>query len=165
MNDGALSWLPLAHPARWALAACLLAAALEGALAGRGVRQRFLEIRLPRPSPPLRVWSAVGLGYYGIAFALLVALLGRPPVAPWTPAALCLTALLLLVNAGWNWTFFRRKDLLLGFATFIAYDAIAAALGLVLTAIDLRLAGLVCLYLLYLVYANWWGYRLWRDNP
>lgn len=40
----------MTHPLVLALAICAGAAALEGVLAGRGVSQRFIELRVPRLS-------------------------------------------------------------------------------------------------------------------
>ena len=39
---------------------CLLAAALEGACAGRNVKAFYAELRFPRYSAPLRVWGIIG---------------------------------------------------------------------------------------------------------
>lgn len=41
------------------LVICALAAVVEGALAGGGVKQRFAELRLPSFSPPLGIWVRV----------------------------------------------------------------------------------------------------------
>jgi len=49
------------NPTLSALLICIIAAALEGALAGSGVRQRFAALRMPPYSPPCTVWLLIGL--------------------------------------------------------------------------------------------------------
>jgi hypothetical protein len=43
-----------------ALISCVAAAALEGLLAGDGVRQRLAELRMPPYWPPFPVWLVIG---------------------------------------------------------------------------------------------------------
>lgn len=58
-----------------ALLICVVAAILEGAMLGRGVRARFVELRLPRYSPSLTAWFVIGGAYYVICFVVLYRIL------------------------------------------------------------------------------------------
>lgn len=83
---------------------------------------------------------------------------------PWTSVTLTLTAALLVANASWNWIFFRKKDLWLSFAFFLPYLLLAFSLAVVLHRTRNPLSRWYTLYPLYLVYATWWAYRVWRLN-
>ena len=73
--------------------------------------------------------------------------------------------MVLLANALWSVFFFRWRDLRVSFLAFVPYALVIVAL--VHTA-RLSLypfgAALFLCYGCYLVYATWWGYRLWRLN-
>jgi benzodiazapine receptor len=152
------------HPAILALLICAAAGVLEGALAGRGVRARFAELRKPRFSPPLTLWFVIGAAYYIICFALIYRLLASGFVTAPHRAALVLLLALMAVNAAWGFLFFRRKDLRASFLAFLPYSLIALALVLVLARIDQTSALVLTPYLVYLGYAAWWSYRLWALN-
>jgi benzodiazapine receptor len=152
------------HPLVLALVICASAAALEGVLAGRGVKQRFVELRLPRLSPPFKIWIAIGAAYYAICFLVLYRLLVLSPTGLRT-AALSLMAIVLLANAFWNYLFFRLRSLHLSFIAGVLYSLVALGLLTLLFKLD-RVAGWCFLpYAVYLSYANWWGYALLRANP
>jgi benzodiazapine receptor len=138
---------------------CLVAAALEGALAGSGVRQRLAALRMPRYSPPFGVWLVIGLAYYIICFVVLRRLLPKG-----FTLALALLLSILIANAFWSLLFFRWRDLRVSFLAFIPYAVLVFAL--VLTLIRTYPFGgvLFICYCAYLVYATWWGYRLWLLN-
>ena len=58
---------------------CVAAALIEGLCAGREVRAFFKEVRLPRYSAPLWVWSLIGAAYYLIfGFVLYRTVESRP---------------------------------------------------------------------------------------
>lgn len=143
---------------------CIAAAALEGALAGRGVRQRLAQLRMPPYSPPFALWLVIGFLFYAMCFAILRRLLGSGGAVPSHRVALLLLILVLLANALWSVLFFRWRDLCASFFDFIPYAAlVAASVGLVARAYPLGAIFLFC-YCLYLIYAINWGYRLWRLN-
>jgi len=77
---------------------------------------------------------------------------------------LTLTGVLLLANASWNWIFFRKKDLWLSFVFFVPYFLVSLMLAGILHHLRNPLAGWYAFYPAYLVYATWWGYRVWRLN-
>jgi benzodiazapine receptor len=155
---------PLMRSAFLALLVCALAATLEGWAAGGGVKTRFAQLRLPAFSPPFAVWIGIGLGYYAMCFLILWRLLTTPLASPTGRLALALLGALMLANAAWGFLFFRLRNLRLSFLAFPPYVLLTLALEVALLGVD-RLAALILLpYLVYLVYATWWGYRLWRLN-
>jgi translocator protein len=147
-----------------AFAICVAGAALEGALAGRGVRARFAELRQPRYSPSLTVWFLIGGVYYIICFVLLYRLLASMLPTAAHKAAFVLLLVLMAANALWGFLFFRRRDLQLSFLAFLPYGLVGIALALVLVVIDLTAALVFIPYLIYLGYAAWWSHRLWALN-
>jgi tryptophan-rich sensory protein len=141
-----------------------MAALCEGIMSGMGIKARFAELRLPNSAPPLWAWSVLGGAYYVLFFFLLRSVLARPSIPLWTSVTLTLTAVLLIANASWNWIFFRKKDLWLSFLFFMPYLLLAFTLAGVLHRIRSPISGWYALYLAYLAYATWWGYRVWRLN-
>jgi len=151
-------------PTLSALVICIAAAALEGALAGSGVRQRLAALHMPPYSPPFAVWLLIGLVYYAICFVVLRHLLAIDAVTPPLRVALALVILVLVANALWSVLFFRRRDLRGSFIAFIPYAVVVSALVLSLSRIYPLGAALFLCYCIYLLYATWWGYRLWLLN-
>jgi tryptophan-rich sensory protein len=143
---------------------CFAAAAVEGALAGSGVRQRFAELRQPPLSPSLAMWVAVGVLYYAMCFAVIYRILSGGFSSALGLTAFVLVLVLMLANAAWNYVFFRRRNMRISFLFFVGYGALAFALTAVLLPVDGLAASLLGLYLVYLVYAAWWAYRLWQLN-
>ena len=146
-----------------ALAVCAVAAALEGAAAGTGVRAHLASLRLPWWALPFGAWVVVGGLYYVLCFVVLYRLLERPS-SQLTVAALATTVLLMGANAAFNAVFFRRRNLYASFLFFIPYAALAIALFILLLFIDPVASAAVGLYLVYLIYATAWGYQVWRLN-
>jgi translocator protein len=151
------------HPALIALLICAAGAALEGVLAGGGVRARFAELRQPPFSPPLTVWFVIGGAYYIICFVILYRLLVSELSTTHRVALLLLLAL-MIANAAWGLLFFRRKNLRASFLAFLPYTLVAMVLMLVLARIDRTSALVLTPYLLYMGYSVWWSYRLWALN-
>jgi tryptophan-rich sensory protein len=89
------------NPTLLAVIICVAAAALEGALAGGGVRQRFAQLRMPPYSPPFTVWLVIGGAYYAICLVVLRHLLASA-FTPSVVGALALLTLVLLGNALWS---------------------------------------------------------------
>ena len=147
-----------------ALGICLAAAIAEGLFAGTGVKTRLAELRNPRFGPAVWLWMVIGVAYYVLFFFLLRSLLTTQPTTYWTLTAIALTILLLMLNASWNWVFFRKKDLRWSFLFFGPYLAVALLLAIVLQRLGTPMLPWYLLYLAYLVWATWWSYRLWRLN-
>ena len=156
--------LPLHNPSIWALVVCSAAALCEGITSGTGIKSRFAELRLPKGAPPLWAWAIIGIAYYVLFSLLLRSILARPSRPFWTLVALILTVALLIANASWNWIFFRKKDLGASFVFFAPYLLLAFALAGVLFHLHNPLSRWYALYPVYLTYASWWGYRVWRLN-
>ena len=133
-------------------------------MSGTGIKARFAELRLPKGAPPLWAWPVVGGAYYVLFFFLLRSVLVRPPIPFWTSVTITLVLLLLIANASWNWIFFRKEDLWLSFVFFVPYWLLSLMLAGVLHRIRSPLSGWYTLYPAYLLYASWWGYRVWRLN-
>lgn len=157
-------YMPLQRPWVWALAACIVAAALEGALSGTKVKARFAELRQPQRSLPLWAWFIIGFVYYVLFFLTLNSLLGSLPTPGWTSAALALVAVLLGANAIWNWVFFRKKDLWLSVVLSALYILVAIALAIALFRLRNPLAGWYLIFVGYLAYSTWWVFSAWRLN-
>ena len=67
-------------------------------------------------------------------------------------------------NAGWNWLFFRQRNLRLAYLFFFPYSLLAIAVVAALLQVD-RLSGMVfAIYLIYLPYALAWSFQVWRLN-
>jgi translocator protein len=143
---------------------CLVAAAAEGLFAGPGVRNRLASLRRPPLSPPFIVWVVIGLGYYVIAATLLYRLFrsGLPSAAH--VLALSCLCLLMLVNAVWNYFFFRRADLRASMILNIPYGLIAITLAIALVRVGDGIVWVFVPYLVYLVYGLYYGYATWRLN-
>ena len=152
------------NPTLLAIIICIAGAALEGLLAGGGVRQRLAQLRMPPYSPPFALWLLIGAAYYGICLIVLRHLLAGP-FTPSVVAALALLTLVLLSNALWSVLFFRWRDLRASFVAFIPYALVIAALVALLSWNYPVGSALFLCYCVYLVYATWWGYRLWLLNP
>jgi tryptophan-rich sensory protein len=143
---------------------CVAAAALEGTLAGGGARQRLAELRMPPYSPPFPLWLVIGAAYYVICFIVLRHLLAGDSSTPLLRITVTLLFVVLLANALWSVFFFRWRDLRISFLAFIPYAFIIAGLVALLFSIYPFGAILFACYCIYLVYATWWGYRLWLLN-
>jgi tryptophan-rich sensory protein len=144
---------------------CLVFVALEGFCAGPGIRQRMAELRKPRFVPPLWGWILIGAFYYVMCFVVLYRLFAGPSIAPFTNVAIAGVLLLMLINAGWNWSFFRTRKLRHAFIISVPYTILAVMLFALLLRVDTIAARWFAPYLPYLGYANFWSYRLWRLNP
>ncbi len=146
------------------LAICLLGAVVEGLFAGSGIRQRLRDLRLPSSAVPFWGWMAIGVVYYLICFTILYRLFPLPPTAA-RNAAFTLLGAMMIINALWNYFFFRTRNLLHAYLLGLPYSAIAVSLFLMLLLrVDALAAWCLFPYLIYLCYANLWGYRVWKLN-
>lgn len=149
----------------YSLAICALGAALEGLFAGRGIKQRLASLRLPSYAAPFWGWMVIGGLYYVICFAILYRLFLLPP-APLRNAAFVLIGTMMFINAFWNYFFFRTRSLFHAYLLGLPYGAIAVSLFLLLLLrVDRAAAWCLLPYIIYLCYANVWGYRIWKLNP
>jgi tryptophan-rich sensory protein len=154
----------MGQPFLYSLGICVAGAVLEGLFAGRGVKLRLAELRLPRLAPPLWAWALIGLGYYAICFAVCYRLFTAPEPTALTYASLALLGGLMFVNAFWNYVFFRMRSPYHAFLLSVPYTLLAVSLFLVLLAADRRASAILSPYLAYLLFGNFWGYRVWKLN-
>ena len=134
-----------------ALLICLAGAALEGWLAGSGVRKRLASLRMP----PFALWLVIGFANCAICFVVL-----RHLLAARATLSSALLVVVLLANALWNLVFFRWRNLRASWFAFIPYAALVVALVPSLARVYLFVAVLFMCYGAHLLYAAWWGYRL-----
>ena len=50
---------------------CVAAAILEGALTGKGARQRLTQLHMPHYSRPFALWLVIGVLFYAMCFVIL----------------------------------------------------------------------------------------------
>lgn len=147
-----------------ALGVCLCSAALEGVFAGRNVKATFARLRFPRYSLPLWAWFVVGAAYYVLFFVIVFRILRADHHPALRIISLVLTLKTMFINALWNLLFFRLRNLFLSLIVGIPYGLIAITLFVCLLKLDPVAACTLSLYLVYLFYANYWGYALWKLN-
>jgi translocator protein len=155
----------MTHAIIYSLAICALGAAAEGLFAGRDIKQRLAHLRQPSFAIPFWGWLVVGGLYYAVCFAVLYRLFPLPPNQA-RSAAFALLGTMMFINALWNYFFFRTRNLFHAYLLGLPYNAVALALFLVLLLrVDRTAAWCLFPYLIYLCYANVWGYRVWKSNP
>ena len=144
--------------------ACVIAAALEGVCAGKNVKSYFAELRWPPYSAPLWVWYIIGGLYYAIFFFVIYRVLRHAGDSVLTSAVLTLIFFMMAVNAVWNYIFFRARNLFLSVVVASLFPIMDVALLICLIQLDKVAAWSLVPYLLYRIYALWWGYGLWKIN-
>jgi benzodiazapine receptor len=159
------SFLMLArHPFLISLGVCVLAAVGEGIFAGKGAMKWLATLRQPRFAPPSWAWIIIGVLYYLICFLVLARLLGIDSDDPLRSLSIALMLALLVTNAFFNYVLFRLRYLYASVAVFVPYDLTAIALTISLFLLDGTAALVFIPYIVYLIFANIWGYELWRLN-
>jgi translocator protein len=147
-----------------AVGICVLAAALEGACAGNNVKSYFAALRSPSYAAPLWVWYIIGVGYYATFFFILYRILKLNTDSLLRPLTLGLVLFMMIANALWNYVFFRARKLFIAFVTGSAVPIFDTALLISLVRLDRLAAWSLVPYLLYRIYAVYWGYALWKMN-
>ena len=71
---------------------------------------------------------------------------------------------MMVVNALTNYVIFRARNLYLSFVIGAVFPVLDLTLFALLLALDQAAALAMIPYLLYRVYAVFWGYALWRAN-
>ena len=143
---------------------CAIAAALEGACAGKNVKSVFATLRFPRYSAPLWVWTVIGGIYYLIFFLVIYRLLRANRDSTLWYVALTLVSFMMIVNALTNYFIFRAQNLRLSFIVGALFPLMDGALFICLTQLDDPAAWALVPYLLYRIYAVWWGYGVMKLN-
>jgi tryptophan-rich sensory protein len=147
-----------------ALVLCLAGVLLEALCAGTGVKKYMGELKWPSYSPSLWAWCTIGGVYYMIMFVCAYRILQHPATEPFRNAALTLLVAVIVLNAIWNVLFFRAKNLKATFLFSLVYSPVVIACWYCLFQFDPFAASVLGLYAVYLLYANVWGYRVWRLN-
>jgi tryptophan-rich sensory protein len=147
-----------------AIGVCVMAAALEGACAGGNVKSYFATLRSPAFSAPLWAWYIIGIVYYATFFFILYRILILDTDSVLRPMTLGLIVFMMAANALWNYVFFRARKLFLAFVAGSAAPVFDTALFICLLQLDKVAAWSLVPYLLYRVYAVYWGYALWKLN-
>lgn len=146
------------------LGVCVIAAALEGVCAGKNVKSYFAKLRFPRYSAPLWIWYIIGVLYYATFFFITYRLLRLDSNSGLKLVALALIFFMMAINALWNYIFFRAQNLHLSFIVANLFPLMDIALFICLLQLDRLAAWSLVPYLLYRIYALWWGYGLWKIN-
>jgi tryptophan-rich sensory protein len=142
---------------------CVCTAALEGVCAGSTVKQFFSTLKLPSYSAPLWVWSIIGGGYY-LTFGFVLYRLLRLDSSGLRTATLTLVLFMAIVNALTNYVIFRARNLYLSFLIGCLFPFLDATLLICLIRLDTLAACALVPYLIYRIYAVWWGFALWTLN-
>jgi tryptophan-rich sensory protein len=142
---------------------CALAAALEGACAGRNVKAFFSTLKFPRYAAPLWVWSIIG-GVYYLIFGFVIYRLLRVDGSVLRSSALALVLFMMIANGLSNYVIFRARNLWFSFLIGCLAPIMDAALFICLIQLDAVAAWALVPYLVYRVYGVWWGYALWKLN-
>lgn len=153
-----------ARPAWAAFALCALSGIAEALFAGRGIGDRLTELRSPRFSLPLWGWAVIAAGYYVICYSVLFRLFELNTALSLRPACITLILAVMAANAFWNYLFFRRRNLFLATIGSIPYSVAAILLLYFLSQADRTAAWIFAPYCVYLIYANVWGFSLWKLN-
>lgn len=143
---------------------CAAAAALETVCAGRNVKSFYSELRFPRFSAPLWVWGIIGALYYVIFWFVLYRLLRVDSYSALRYVALALISFMMVTNALTNYVIFQARNLRLSFIIGNLFPVMDIALFICVTWLDRMAAWSLIPYLLYRIYAVWWGYRVWKLN-
>jgi len=79
-------------------------------------------------------------------------------------SALALIAFMMLVNALTNYVIFRAQNLWVSFLIGSVFPVLDITLFVLVLFLDAVAALSLVPYLIYRVYAVWWGYALWKIN-
>jgi benzodiazapine receptor len=144
---------------------CGVAAAVEGACAGQNVKSYFARLKSPPFAPPLWVWYIIGVLYYGTFFFVVYRTLTRGNNSSLAEGTFALVVAMMLGNGLWNYLFFRARKLFMSVLVGSLAPVIDLVLLICLIKLDRVAAWALVPYLIYRVYAVWWGYGLWKLNP
>ena len=142
---------------------CFLTAALEGLCAGKNVKAYFARLKWPRYAAPLWFWYIIGSLYY-VSFVIVLYRLLRLESSSLRSATLTLIIFMMVANALWNYLFFRAQNLFASFVSGSLAPVFDLALFICLVNLDKTATIALVPYLLYRLYAVWWGYQLWTNN-
>lgn len=143
---------------------CAAAAGLEGLCAGTNVKDYFAKLRFPRYSAPLWLWYIIGGIYYLVFFYVIYRVLRHDTGRSITQTTFGLVSLMMILNALWNYVFFRAQNLFLSFVLSSLAPVFDIMLLILLIKLDTVAAWALVPYLAYRLYGVWWGYGFWKEN-
>ena len=152
------------YAALLASAICIIAALVEGLCAGRNVKSFFASLKSPRYSPPLWLWSN---HRWRLLHHLLVFTLSTVPAVSGfcrqdhSPHADRVHDDRECPRQLHN---FSRPQIVPKLMVGNAFPVLDIALFTCLIRLDELAAWSMIPYLLYRIYAVWWGYRIWKAN-
>jgi len=144
---------------------CVAAAGLEGICAGTKVKDFFSAIRFPRYSAPLWVWSIIGAVYYLIFGFVLYRVVSIDQSSTLRSVTITLVVSMMVVNALSNYVIFRVRDLRLAFIIGSLFPVLDLILLVCLLQMNATASAALVPYLVYRIYAVYWGYAVWKANP
>jgi tryptophan-rich sensory protein len=124
----------------------------------------FRNATVPALFRSARVWSIIGGLYYVIFCFVLYRILRLDSDSALGNTALTLILFMMVVNALTNYIIFRAQNLRLSFIVGTLFPILDVALFICLIQLDKVAAWSLVPYLLYRIYALWWGYGLWKIN-
>ena len=139
-------------------------AALEGLCAGKNVKPFFAKLKFPPYSAPLWIWSIIGGLYYLIFGFIIYRLLRLDNDSSLKYATLALISFMMAVNALTNYVIFRAENLRLSSIIGNIFPVLDITLFICLIQLETVAAWSLIPYLIYRIYAVWWGYALWKLN-
>jgi tryptophan-rich sensory protein len=110
------------------------------------------------------VWTIIGGIYYLIFFFITYRLFRFSSYPFWWYVALGLCVFMMVVNGLSNYVIFRARNLYHSFVIGAVFPVMDVTLFVLLISLDRSAALAMIPYLLYRVYAVFWGYALWRLN-
>ena len=146
------------------LGTCVAAAVLEGLCSGKGVKEYFAKLKFPRYSAPLWVWYIIGGVYYLVFLFVIYRILRQNTDDFLTQATLVFIFFMMVLNALWNYVFFRAQNMFVSFVVASLFPLLDLILLILLIKLDTVAAWALVPYLIYRVYGVWWGYGFWKEN-
>jgi tryptophan-rich sensory protein len=144
------------------LGLCLVSILIEAASYTRSGKKWFEQLRQPRYSISLKVWYFVGAVYY-ILFGLIAYRQFSKHVNLFS-ATMVLLVLIMLLNGLGNFIIFKYRSLKWFYLVIYPFGLILLTFVIILLQHDPLSAGLASLYLMWLFYDLYYGYRLWKLN-
>jgi tryptophan-rich sensory protein len=144
------------------LGLCLVSVLIEAISYTKAGKTWFEQLRQPRYSISLKVWYCVGAVYY-ILFGIIAYRQFRDQGSI-ISASLILLALVMLLNGLGNFIIFKYRSVKWFYLVIYPFGLILLSLIIVLLPQDPISAVLASIYLVWLFYDLYYGYRLWKLN-
>ncbi|WP_440771356.1 TspO/MBR family protein [Natronorubrum sp. DTA28] len=146
-----------------AIAFCELVGIVPGILTADDIREWYPTLDKPSSTPPDRVFGPV----WGVLFALMgvsLHLIRREETTAQTRRAKGLFVLQLTLNAIWSFVFFGRRSTRGGFLVILLLGPAIAATIAAFARVNRRAAFLLVPYLVWIGFATYLNFEIWRRN-